>query len=117
MYDYINRVVLTLPRVPRIFFEITTFPNSAHPLGASPVLWAPCGPPPLIPAPTHSFFLPKNHQRAQTRVLAHLAAVLTSLLKASLIKLLWGIVLRYVTPPMVQLVFVLMLYSLQIFVA
>ena len=34
-----------------------------------------------------------------------------------LLKLLWGIVLWYVTPPMVQLVFVLVLYLLQIFVA
>ena len=38
-----------------------------------------------------------------------------SLLKAPFTKLLWGIVLRYVTPPMVQLVFVLVLYLLQIF--
>ena len=40
-----------------------------------------------------------------------------SLLKATLTKLLWGIVLWYVTPPMVQLVFVLVLYSLQILAA
>ena len=32
-------------------------------------------------------------------------------------KLFWGIVLRYVTPPMVQLVFVLVLYLLQIVAA
>ena len=38
-----------------------------------------------------------------------------SLLKAPLTKLLWGIVLWYVTPPMVQLVFVVVLYLLQIF--
>ena len=42
---------------------------------------------------------------------------LISLLKAPLTKLLWGIVLWYVTPPMVQLVFVLVLISLQIFAA
>ena len=40
-----------------------------------------------------------------------------SLLKAPFTKLLWGIVLRYVTPPMVQLIFVLVLYLLQIFAA
>ena len=40
-----------------------------------------------------------------------------SLLKAPFTKLLWGIVPWYVTPPMVQLVFVLVLYSLQIFAA
>ena len=38
-----------------------------------------------------------------------------SLLKAPFTKLLWGIVLRYVTPPMIQLVFVLVLYLLQNF--
>ena len=37
-----------------------------------------------------------------------------SLLKAPLTKLLGGIVPWYVTPPLVQLVFVLVLYSLQI---
>ena len=36
-----------------------------------------------------------------------------SLLKDPFAKLLWVIVLRYVTPPMVQLVFVLVLYLLQ----
>ena len=40
-----------------------------------------------------------------------------SLLKAPLTKLLWGIVPWYVTPPMVQLVFFLVLYLLQIFAA
>ena len=40
-----------------------------------------------------------------------------SLLKAPFTKLLWEIVLWYVTPPMIQLVFVLVLYSLQIFAA
>jgi len=40
-----------------------------------------------------------------------------SLLKAPLTKLLGEIVPWYVTPPLVQLVFVLVLYSLQIFAA
>ena len=40
-----------------------------------------------------------------------------SLLKAPFTKLLWGLVLWYVTPPMVQLVFVLVLYILQFFAA
>ena len=40
-----------------------------------------------------------------------------SLCKAPLAKLFWGIVLQYVTPPVVQLVFVLVLYILQIFAA
>ena len=40
-----------------------------------------------------------------------------SLCKAPFAKLFWGIVLRYVTPPLVQLVFVLVLYLLQIFAA
>ena len=40
-----------------------------------------------------------------------------SLIEAPFTKLLWGIVLWYVTPQMVQLVFVLVLYSLQNFAA
>ena len=31
-----------------------------YPLGAPPASWAPGGPPPLIPAPTLFFFLPKK---------------------------------------------------------
>ena len=45
------------------------------PLGAPPVLWAPGGPPPLMPAPTHFIFYPKNPHPAQARVLAHFAAI------------------------------------------
>ena len=40
-----------------------------------------------------------------------------SQLKAPFTKLLWEIVAWYVTPPLVQIVFVLVLYSLQIFAA
>ena len=29
-------------------------------VGTPPVLWAPSGPPPLMPAPTHSIFFPKK---------------------------------------------------------
>ena len=89
-------------------------PGRAHPLGMPPASWAHGGSPPLIPAPTHFFFLPKNHHPAQARVLAHFAAILISMLKAPFTKLLWGIVPWYVTPPLVQLLFVLVLYSLQI---
>ena len=42
---------------------------------------------------------------------------LISLLKAPFTKMFGEIVLRYVTPPMAQLVFVLVLYLLQIFAA
>ena len=35
-------------------------PGCAHPLGAPPAAWAHGGPPPLILAPTHSFFLPQT---------------------------------------------------------
>ena len=75
-------------------------------------------------APLHLFLHPhtssssqKNHHPAQAQVRAHFAAISISLLKAPLTKLLWGIVLWYVTPPLVQLVFVLVLHSLQIFAA
>ena len=40
-----------------------------------------------------------------------------SLLEAPFLKLFWGIATWYVTPPLVQLVFVLVLYLLQIFAA
>ena len=43
--------------------------------GTPPASWAHDGSPPLIPAPTHFFFLPKNHQPFQARVLAHFAAI------------------------------------------
>ena len=46
-----------------------------YPLGVPPASWAHGGPPPFIPAPTHFFFLPKNHHPAQVRVLAHFAAI------------------------------------------
>ena len=82
-----------------------------------PYLVGPWWPPPLIPAPTHSFFLPKNHQPSQARVLAHLAAIFDLLAQSSIHKTALGIVLWYVTPPMVQLVFVLVLYLLQFFAA
>ena len=49
-----------------------------------------CGPPPLIPAPTRSFFLPKNHYPAQARVLAHLAAIFDLLAQSSIHKTIWG---------------------------
>ena len=88
------------------------------PLGAPPASWAHGGPPPLIPAPTHFVLLQKkNPPIAQTRVLALLAAIFDLLAQSSIHKTTLGIVLRYVTPPMVQLVFVLVLYLLQIFAA
>ena len=55
----------------------------AHPYRAPPASWAHGGSPPLIPAPTHFFFLPKNHQPAQARVLAHLAAIFDLLAQSS----------------------------------
>ena len=57
----------------------------------------------------------KNHHPAQARVLAHFAAIFDLLAQSSIHKTALGIVPWYVTPPMVQLVFVLVLYSLQIF--
>ena len=85
--------------------------------GAPPASWAHGASPPLIPATTHSLFLPKNNQPAQARVLAHLADIFDLLAQSSIHKTALGIVLLYVTPPMVQLVFVLVLYLLQIFAA
>ena len=56
----------------------STWPRGSRarpPPGRAPALWAHGGSPPLIPAPTHFFFLPKNHYLAQARVLAHFAAI------------------------------------------
>ena len=65
---------------------------------------------------THTLVLPpkKNHQPAQTRVLAHLAAIFDLLAQSTIHQTIGEIVPWYVTPPLVQLVFVLVLYSLQI---
>ena len=70
-----------------------------------------------MPAPTHFISTQKNPHPAQARVLAHFAAIFDLLAQSSITKLLWEIVAWYVTPPLVQLVFVLVLYSLQIFAA
>ena len=55
-------------------------------LGAPPVSWAPGGPPPLMPAPTHSIFFPKNPHPAQARVLAHFATIFDLLAQSSIHK-------------------------------
>ena len=70
-----------------------------------------------MPTPTHSIFYPKNPHPAQARVLARFAAIFDLLAQSSIHKTALGIVAWYVTPPLVQLVFVLVLYSLQIFAA
>ena len=58
--------------------------------GAPPASWAHGGPPPLIPAPTHSFSLPKNHYTAQARVLARFAAIFDLLAQSSIQKTALG---------------------------
>ena len=84
------------------------------PLGAP----LPCGP---MVALLHLFLHPssssvshKHEKPTQARVPAPVAVIFNPLLKAPLAKLLGEIVPWYVTPPLVQLVFVLVLYSLQI---
>ena len=68
---------------------------------------------------THSLRLPPEKILPQLKHVFQLILLpfSISLLKAPFTKLFWEIDLRYVTPPMVQLVFVLMLYLLQIFAA
>ena len=59
--------------------------------GAPPASWTPRGPPPLILAPTHFVFLQKkNPPIAQTRVLAHLAAIFDLLAQTSIHKTVLG---------------------------
>ena len=64
--------------------------------------------------PSSSSISHKPEKPTQARVPATFAAIFDLLLKAPLAKLLGEIVPWYVTPPLVQLVFVLVLYSLQI---
>ena len=100
----------------------STWPRGSR---ARPTPWArplPRGP---MVAILHSFLHPHTSSSSQkkfTNELKHefkliLLPFSISLLKAPLTKLLWGIVLWYVTPPMVQLFFVLVRYSLQLFAA
>ena len=65
-------------------------PGCAHPLGVPPASWAHGGSPPLIPAPTHFLFLPKNHHPAQARVLAHFAVIFDLLAQSTSHKTAWG---------------------------
>ena len=90
----------------------------AHPPRACPLPRAPtmalstysCTPP-LLPPPTNL----KNQLKPESKLV--LLPFSISLLKAPLTKLLGEIVPWYVTPPLVHLVFVLVLYLLQIFAA
>ena len=83
-----------------------------------PVSWAPGGSPPLMPAPTHFIFYPKKSPSSSSPSSSSFCCDFQSLSsKAPFTKLLWEIVAWYVTPPLVQLVFVLVLYSLQILAA
>ena len=88
------------------------------PLSAPPCLVGPTWVPSTYSS-THPLCLPSEKIIMQLKpvFLLILLPFSISLLKAPFTKLLWGIVLRYVTPPMVQLVFVLVLYLLQIFSA
>ena len=88
------------------------------PLGAPPCLVGP-----RWPSSTYSctHLLPLPHTNTKNQLKHEFQPLLLrfsiSLLKAPFTKLLWEIVAWYVTPPLVQLVFVLVLYSLQIFAA
>ena len=55
-----------------------------------PASWAHGGPPPLIPAPTHSIFLPKNPHLAQARVLAYFAMIFDLLAQSFILKTALG---------------------------
>ena len=80
-------------------------------------LWAPRGSPPLILAPIHSFFLQKKSLHCSNSCSCSSCCHFRCPAQSPFTKLLWGIDLRYVTPPMVQVVFVLVLYLLQILAA
>ena len=59
-------------------------------VGTPPALWAHGGSPPLIPTPTHFFFLPKNPHPAQARVPARFAAIFDLLAQSTSRKTAWG---------------------------
>ena len=88
-----------------------------HPLGAP----MSCGPmvAPSTYSCTHTLHLLPKKIPIQLKHEFQLILLRFSIsqLKAPFTKLLWEIVASYVTPPLVQLVFVLVLYSLQIFAA
>ena len=67
----------------------TRVQGAPYPPGRAPASWAPRGPSPLTPAPTHSF-LQKNHHLAQTHVLAHLAAIFDLFAQSSIHKTALG---------------------------
>ena len=77
-----------------------------HPPGRAPCLMDPMWVPSTYPF-THTFrlALEKITSQLKSEFLLILLPFSISLLKAPFTKLLWGIVLWYVTPPMVQLVF------------
>ena len=85
------------------------------PLGTPPYLVGPWWTPSTY-ASTHTLHLlpKKNPHPSQSRVLAHFVAIFDLLAQSTSHKTVWEIVPWYVTPPFVQLVFVLVLYSLQI---
>ena len=68
----------------------TRVEGAPYPLGTPPALWAHGGPPPLIPAPTHSIFLPKNHYLAQARVPTCFATIFDLLAQSSIHKTALG---------------------------
>ena len=90
----------------------------ALPLGRAPCLMGPQWPSSTYSF-THTLVLPPPNTNIQLKPESKLVLLpfSISLLKAPLKKLLGEIVPWYVTPPLVQLVFVLVLYSLQIFAA
>ena len=88
------------------------------PLGAPPCLVGPWWLPSTYSS-YHTLLLPPTNITNQLKPEYKLILLpfSISLLKAPFTKLLWGIVAWYVTPPLVQLVFVLALYILQTFAA
>ena len=93
--------------------------QGAHtPIGHAPRLVGPRWPPSTYSC-TYTLLLPPTNMNIQLKPESKLILLPFSiaLLKAPLAKLLGEIVPWYVTPPLVQLVFVLVLYSLEICVA
>ena len=106
-----------MQKLPRGSCHLATMVEGApYPPGRAPCLMGPRWLPSTYPS-YHTFLLPPTNTIIQLKHKFQLILLRfsISLLKAALTKLLGGgIVPWYVTPPLVQLVFILVLYSLQI---
>src|SRR4051812_42023771 len=86
----------------------TTWPRGSR-ARAPPASWAQRGPPPLIPGPTHFVFLQKKSPHSSNSCSSSFCCDFRSPCSKLHSQNCFRGLFRYVTPPMVHLVFVLVL--------